>query len=193
MKIIRPPSKQPLPSHAKKVFQGTIFSVWQWAQTLYDGTTTTFEKIQRRDTVGVIAVTEDKKIILTRQEQPGIREFIGMPGGIIDNGEDVLDAAKRELLEETGCISDKWELFDSVQPTTKVDWAIFLFIAKDCRKVQAENPDPGEKLSTLLVSWDELLTYSKRPEFRDSEFSLKIYRASGTPGRVDKLKERIIG
>lgn len=191
MQIVRPQSRQPLPENAKKVFQGILFSVWQWEQQLFDGSKATFEKIKRRDTVGVIGVTEDKKILLTLQEQPGIQSFFGTPGGIIDEGEDVFEAAKRELLEETGCVSDKWELFDATQPTTKVDWAIFMFLAKDCKKIQEQKLDPGEKLEVLEVSWEEFLDYSKRKEFRDTELALKIYRESTTPEALEKLRQKI--
>lgn len=73
MKVKRPQSKQPIPPHAKRSFTGIIFDVYQWEQRLYDGSTTTFEKIKRSDTVNVILTTPDKKIILTRQEEHGLK------------------------------------------------------------------------------------------------------------------------
>src|SRR3989344_90768 len=103
MEIKRPKSKQPIPENAKRVFRGVIFDVYQWEQEMYDGTRTIFEKLKRPDTVVVFRVLPDGKIILTEQEQPGGKgPFIGATGGRVDEGEDILAVAKRELLEESG-------------------------------------------------------------------------------------------
>src|SRR6266567_3374658 len=98
MKIKRPRSLQPMPKEVKKVFSGVLFDVYQWQQKQYDGSYKTFEKIKRSDTVTVIPITNDRKIILTEQEQPATDPFIGFPGGVIDLDEDPLETAKRELL-----------------------------------------------------------------------------------------------
>ncbi len=192
MKVDRPQSNQPLPHHAKKIFQGKLFGVYQWEQEMFDGTKEVFEKIARRDTVGVLAITTDKKILLTYQEQPGMKPFIGTPGGIIDEGEEPFLAAKRELLEETGYSSDKWELFDAVQPTTKIDWAIFTFIAKDCEKVQEPRLDAGEKMEIKAVDWEEFMTTLTLPEFRDKELALKFLRLHAT-GKIEEIKKQLLG
>ncbi len=47
-------------------------------------------------------VLPDGRIILTEQEQPGKEPFIAACGGRVDEGEEILTAAKRELLEESG-------------------------------------------------------------------------------------------
>ncbi|HEX7041685.1 MAG TPA: NUDIX hydrolase [Patescibacteria group bacterium] len=192
MKTIRPLSNQPLPHNAKKVFEGVLFSVYQWEQEMFDGTKEVFEKIARRDTVGVIAVTKNKKILISFQEQPSMKPFIGTPGGIIDAGEEPFDAVQRELLEETGYKSEKWELFDSVQPTTKIDWAIFIFIARDCVKIQEPRLDAGEKMEIKELSWDEFLEIINKDEFRDKELALKILRMQAV-GQIETLKQQLLG
>ncbi len=192
MHITRPESNQPLPSHAKKVFQGELFSVYQWEQEMFDGTKETFEKIARRDTVGVIAVTKEKKILISYQEQPSMKPFIGTPGGIIDEGEEPFAAAQRELLEETGYKSEQWELWDSVQPTTKIDWAIFTFIAKGCEKVQEPRLDAGEKMEIEEVTFDEFLHILTQTTFRDKELALKILRMQAS-GTLEEFKQQLFG
>src|SRR5688572_20587166 len=99
MNIEKPKSKQPIPDNAKKVFEGVIFDVYQWEQEMYDGTKAVFEKLRRPDTVSIIPVTESGQIIFSYQEQPGTAGAYSTLGGRVDEGEDVLDAAKRELLE----------------------------------------------------------------------------------------------
>ncbi len=95
-------SKQPLPSNAKKVFKGIVFDTYQWPIKGYDGSTKIFEKIKRQNTAMVLPITRDGKIIITYQQQPGKKPFLGLVGGRIDRNETPLQAVKRELLEETG-------------------------------------------------------------------------------------------
>src|SRR3990167_5343878 len=143
MEIIRPKSKQPIPDSAKKVFSGVIFDVYQWEQEQFDGTKATFEKLKRPDTVVVFPVLPDGRIILTEQEQPGKEPFIGATGGRGDEGEDILTAAKRELLEESGYEAEKYILWHAEQPVSKIDWAVYVFIAKGLKKVADLDLDGG--------------------------------------------------
>lgn len=193
MQINRPSSNQPLPTNAKKVFSGILFDVYQWEQVQFDGTTKTFEKLSRNDTVGVIALTPDKKFILTKQEQPAMKPFIGTSGGIVDDNEDVFVAAQRELLEETGYESSEWELYEAAQPTTKIDWAIFLFIARNCKKIAEPRPDTGEKVEVLELSFDEFVEIVKKEEFRDKELALKILRIITKPNGMEVLRKQLLG
>lgn len=192
MQITRPQSKQPIPENAKKVFSGILFDVYQWEQEQFDGTIKTFEKVKRQDTVGVLAVTTDQRIILLVQEQPGTKLFLGTPGGIIDPDEDVFEAAKRELLEETGMVSEEWELFEAVQPASKIDWAIFTFIARNCKKVTKPHLDSGEKIKLREVSWEEFLQLLLDESFRDHELILKALKMLRQPNGEEKLKEKIL-
>ena len=193
MKITRPASGQPLPSTAKKVFSGVLFDVYQWEQEQFDGTTITFEKLFRNDTVGVIAITQDNKFILTKQEQPGMKPFIGTAGGIVDDDEQPFEAAKRELLEETGYASTNWVLYNAIQPTTKIDWAIFIFIARGAEKIAELRPDAGERVEVLEASFDEFLEIVKREDFRDKELALKIFRTITEPNGIEHLKKQLFG
>jgi ADP-ribose pyrophosphatase len=69
---------------------------------MYDGTIKRFETIRFLDGAFVIPILPDGRILLTRQEQPLIAEFISLPGGSFDYPEeDPLTCALRELQEET--------------------------------------------------------------------------------------------
>src|SRR3989344_31568 len=120
MRIVRPLSKQPIPDHATCVFRGKLFDVYQWEQKMFEGSTATYKKIKRPDTVVVFSVLKDGRIILTEQEQPGKDPFVGATGGRVDEGEDVLQAAKRELLEESGYEADRYELRAAQHPVGKM-------------------------------------------------------------------------
>lgn len=193
MEIKRPRSKQPIPAHAKRVFKGHIFDVYQWQQKLFDGSFATFEKIKRLDTVNVLPVTGEEKIILTEQEQPGKKPFIGAAGGRIDEGEGPIEAAHRELFEETGYTAEELILWDSVQPISTIDWAIYTFIAKGCRQVADPKPDAGEKIKLRYFSFAEFIALVSNENYRDFEIAIKILRAKENPEELEKIHRLFIG
>ena len=163
--------------------------MYQWEQEMFDGSTTTFEKIKRTDTVGVIPITDDGKLLLSQQEQPGSAPYIGSLGGRIDQNESPLEAAKRELLEEAGMELDEFILWKSEQFIEKIDWAIYTFIAKGCRKVKDQLLDSGERITLIAVTFDEFLDLVARENYRDLEIALRIFRTAKNPHELVKLRE----
>lgn len=188
MEIQRPKSKQPIPESAKKVFSGKIFDVYQWEQELFDGSKTIFEKLKRPDTVAVFPVLSDGKIILTEQEQPGKNPFMGACGGRAEEGETPLEAARRELLEESGYTADHFILWDAQQPTSKIEWAVYTFIAKGLKKAADINLDAGEKIKLKPVSFDELIQLGSDENFYEKEVIFKFFEAKFDEKKREELK-----
>jgi ADP-ribose pyrophosphatase len=147
-----------IPDNAKKVFEGIIFDVYHWEQEMFDGTTSTFEAVKRIDSNSILAVV-DNKIIITKEEQPGKEVFTDIPGGRVERGEDKMTAAKRELLEETGYATDDFEewLTEDSARMSKLEWNTFYYIARNCKKVQDQNLDVGEKIEVQLISFEEFI------------------------------------
>lgn len=188
----RPRSRQSMPETAQKVFQGSVFSVYQWEQELYDGSRMVFEKLARQDSVGVIAVTEDNKILLSEQEQPSLLPFRSVLGGVVDTGEQPFETAQRELLEEAGATAQKWQLWYSSQPSSKIDWANYIFIAQGCRVVQAPSLDGGEKITVLPVTFDRFVKIVFEPDFRDQDIAIRVARVMAA-GELAKLRQLLLG
>jgi ADP-ribose pyrophosphatase len=189
----RPQSKQPIPESAKCVYKGDFFQVFAWQQPQFDLTVKTFEKIKRPDSVNLIAVTQDNRILLANQQQPGIKPFTGCLGGVVDPNEDPETTARRELLEESGYQAGRLIFWDSVQPWTKIECAVYTFIAKDLEKVSEPKLDSGEKIQLVSVTFDEFLEQVAQETFRDSEIALKIFRLSRNPVKMAAFKSMLMG
>jgi ADP-ribose pyrophosphatase len=121
----------------------------------------------------ITAVTVDDTIPLVRNYKHGSRcMMINLPGGYFRSGEDPLAAAQRELLEETGLVSDHWTALGGyvVNANREAGWGHF-FLAREARQVTT--PDDGD-LETLEIRYYSL------PEFRAVWRSTEMVQASST-------------
>ena len=183
-----------IPENAKKVFQGKIFEVWQWEQKLFDGTFKTFEMLKRADSAAVIAVTPDKKIIITEQLQPHWKKsVIALPGGMCDSGDTPQEEAARELREETGYTSKAWKQWKTHCPDAKTARTIHTFIARDAVKTHPLALDAGEQITTRIVTLDEFLLLAGDPDFRHKDIQLDLILAKYDPTKRKALEKELFG
>ena len=118
-----------------------------------------FHVLESPDWVAVLALTPEGRVVMVDQYRHGAaRTSRELPAGVIDAGESPLEAAKRELLEETGYVADSWEPLVEVntEPSRHTSRAIFLF-ASGARRVAEPNPDASENIEVVTLSVAELL------------------------------------
>lgn len=145
-----------IPKEAKCVFKGVIFDVYQWPETMFDGSIATFEMLKRADTVDVIAV-KDNLIWYAVQEQPRKSSYESTFGGRVEENETPETGAARELQEEAGLVSNDWELLFSADPLSKLQWSQYLYVARNCGLNGPQQLDAGEKISLKSCTFDEFI------------------------------------
>ena len=182
-----------LPPGAKLVFKGVIYEVWEWPQLLYNGATSQFQCLRRPNTAEVIATVGDK-VIMLNQEQPHWKApKLSIVGGRCDENESPLEAIRRELLEETGYTSNDIKLWREYEPSEKMVWVVYLFVARNCWKVSEQYLDPGEKIETIMVSFDEFLDIASRQEFYETELRADCVRAKYDPVFKEQFSKILFG
>jgi ADP-ribose pyrophosphatase len=166
MRTIVPKNAKLVPENAKQVFKGMIFDVYHWEQEMFDGSTHTFEMLKRPDTVKVIAIKDDKVVVLL-QSQPDHKNFYDLPGGRHDvESETELEAAKREMQEETGMTFTTWKLLEAYQPMTKIEQFVYIFLATDFESQEEQHLDNGEQIEVELRGLDDVKQLAKDPAAR---------------------------
>jgi ADP-ribose pyrophosphatase len=177
----------------KKVFQGEIFSIWQWEQELYDGTTKTFERATRRDAAGIIGVLPDKKIILTWDEQPDRAGVLTPAGGGLEEGENAEQGALREFQEETGYTTSEIIPLLSYRPAHKVEFTVSFFVGKNCIKSGEPHLDAGEKIELRFFTFEEFLALGQDESLRDMRLRIMLLEAQLDPNKRKILEEKLYG
>ncbi len=174
----------------RRVFKGVTFTAYQWRQQLYDGSWALFERIER-PSVALFLPVVGKKVVMAIEEQPMFGRTPGMLGGVIEEGEKALDAAKRELLEEAGMTARKWKLIKEYRYTGRMLYTLHLFAAIDCRKVAEQKLDPGEKIEIRQVTLQKFLSMVKGMRL-DDKIKLDFLEARYVPAKL-KMLERMLG
>lgn len=123
----------------------------------------------RRPAVGIVAVTSEGRVVLVEQPRlPVGQSVIELPAGLSGDiagqeDESLLEAAKRELLEETGYAAERWtELVSGYSSPGLTDESITLFLAEDLQRVGAGGGDATENITLHEVPFDEVLAWLRQ-------------------------------
>ena len=133
----------------------------------------TFWSVRTGGYAAIVAVTPDLRIPLVRQYRPAVEaNVLELPSGAIDPGEAPEAAARRELLEESGCEAGELVLLGQLHVDSgRLETQQWAFFAPDVRVVN-EHPTGEEELELMFVTFGEL-----KELVISGEFNLAIHVA----------------
>lgn len=127
---------------------------------------------------GVIALTTDNMVVIARQFRPGPESVLDeLPGGRVDDGEDPVVGAARELLEETGyTTNDPLVELGTVCRSAYQNEIGHYYLARNCRKVTEElHLDDGEFIDPVEITIGQLIENAKTGKMSDAAAVLMAY------------------
>jgi ADP-ribose pyrophosphatase len=114
--------------------------------------------VERPDAAIIFPLTGEGEVVLVRQYRPPLERLeLGLPAGLVEEGEKPEAAARRELLEETGYSGDQWEPLGSLasSPSLKDNWA-YLFLARGVEESAPPAPDEHELVEVVRAPVGDL-------------------------------------
>jgi 8-oxo-dGDP phosphatase len=157
-------------SESEVVFNGKIWDIKRESFD-YNGETLVREFVAHPGAVAVIALNDANQVLLINQYRHPVREFLWeIPAGLLDvPGESKLEAAKRELLEETGYIAESWsELIEFHTTPGGNNETIAIFMARQLRhqghdlELEGEETDMQVEWVPLAEALESVLTSNMR-------------------------------
>lgn len=130
------------------------------------------------DWVNVIALNAEGNFIMVEQYRHGLSDvFIELVAGVIETGETPIEAAKRELLEETGYGNGEWELLTVIsQNPASTNNLTYCFLAKNVVKVSNQKLDITEDIAIRILSPQQVLDLLMNDSLKQSLMAVPLWK-----------------
>jgi len=139
-------------------------------------TVTNFTRVELPSFVIMVVLMEDGTVPFVYQYRQGVRDFtLELPAGRLEQDEDPLAAAKRELLEETGVEASDWQHLGKfvLDPNRQCGWA-YTYLARAGRKVAPPNHGDLGELTVNFLPFDDMRQRWLRGEFINAPVTMCI-------------------
>lgn len=167
------------------IFQGKIISLQVDHVKLPNGETATREVVKHPGAVAVLAIHEGKMIVVEQYRKPLGRSQVEIPAGKLEPGEDIAEAAMRELEEETGYKCDEVRLISSFYTSPGfADEILHLYVADKLTAGEAK-PDEDEFLDCESITYETAKQYIAEGRISDAKtiaavYAWQLYRLTGS-------------
>jgi 8-oxo-dGTP pyrophosphatase MutT (NUDIX family) len=150
-----------------KIFEPVVFEFRSWAN--------------------VLAITKNDEVVLVKQYRHGVQEnLLELPGGVVDDGEDPLEGARRELMEETGFTAENIVEVGRIYPNPAIQHnQLFCFLAIDVEMTGKQHLDDTEEIEVHLVPLDELVEMAKSRKFLHALHLAVLFQALAHMNRIN--------
>ncbi len=158
--------------HKGRVFDFTVENV-----TFTGGLTLDLEVIRHPGASAVVALTDDRQVLMLRQYRHAIGNYIWeIPAGTFNGREEPLACARRELIEETGYQARSWEPMGAVTPLAGYsDERIHLFLARGLTPSE-QSLDPDEILEVHCVPLERVSRMIANGQIEDAKTIAALFR-----------------
>ena len=159
---------------SEKIYKGAIINLRRDKVTVQGGTSYR-EIIEHNGGAVIAALTEDNKLVMVRQyRKPADKVMLEVPAGKIDPGEKPLDAAVRELKEETGYTAAKVEFLTQFYPSVGYsEEVLYLYLCTGLTPGET-NFDENEAIDIEEVELDRLFKMAMSGEIDDAKTLIAI-------------------
>ena len=120
--------------------------------------------------VTIVALTKEHEVLMIKQYRHGAQKILWeLPGGAVNDGEEPIRAAKRELLEETGYTSDNIIEVGRVSPNPASHTNLmYAYLALDAQKVGNQTLDEIEEIEVYPILLDEVIRMARNGKLLQS-------------------------
>ena len=127
--------------------------------------------------INVIALNTEGKYVMVRQYRHGLDDvFTELCAGVVEEGEEPLAAARRELLEETGYSGGKWTLLNVLSGNpTATNNLTYCYLAEGVELTSDQHLDEGEDIDVVLLTRDELLQLLRNDGIKQSLMAAPLW------------------
>jgi 8-oxo-dGTP pyrophosphatase MutT (NUDIX family) len=162
----------------RRVYKNELMEVSEDEVVKPDGSQSKYATVRLADGAGVMALDDEGFVYLVKEFRYALgRKDVEIVGGAIDEGEEPLEAARRELREELGIEARLWtELGRATHSTSMVNSFSTLFLARGLSFTEKDE-DSGEVLETVKMPFAEAVEKALKGEFVHATTCVLVLRA----------------
>ena len=172
-------------------FDGPRFKVYRKEYEREDGLKYIRDCVEPGNAVVILPITENNEVVFVKEEREVIgRISMGLPAGMIDKGEEPIEAARRELKEETGIDAKNIEFLINYYPSCGyTNEQIYIYLARDFSYGKQHFDESEEILSIEKIKIEDCLKMINENKFYHASVNIAIllyyfrYLEGGNNGR----------